>query len=45
MIGQSNNPQNLPITDGRGYFKYSEGVSYEGDWRNGKRHGYGYLKN
>lgn len=27
--------------DGKGIFKWRDGRIYEGDWKNGKMHGYG----
>ncbi|CDW89970.1 UNKNOWN [Stylonychia lemnae] len=45
MRGPSSNPHNDPIFNGYGYYKFSERVSYEGEWKNGKRHGLGYLMN
>ena len=29
--------------DGQGKYSYSDGASYEGEWKNGKRHGKGIL--
>ena len=29
--------------DGHGKYFYSDGASYEGEWKNGKRHGKGLL--
>jgi len=45
MRGIASNPLNEPILNGYGYYKFSERVSYEGEWKNGKRHGVGYLMN
>jgi hypothetical protein len=33
------------MIDGYGYYKFGNGLIYEGDFRNGKRYGKGYLKN
>lgn len=31
------------MQNGKGVFKYEEGSSYEGDWKNNQRHGYGTM--
>ena len=31
------------FADGQGKYSYSDGASYEGEWKNGKRHGKGIL--
>ena len=45
MKGHRSNPSNELIIDGYGYYQFSPTVSYEGEWKGGKRHGKGHLRN
>ena len=39
------NPENKPITEGKGYFEYSDDITYNGSWNQAKRNGIGLLVN
>ena len=44
-VNEEGNTQGAPIQNGKGSYKHADGSEYNGDWKDGKRHGYGIFKN
>ena len=42
-VNPTKNDKEAPPDDGEGMYKYPNGDVYVGEWRRGKRHGYGEL--
>lgn len=44
-VNEDGAAQGPPVLNGKGSYKHIDGSEYDGDWKDGKRHGYGIFKN
>ena len=44
-VNEDGTTQGPPVQNGKGSYKHIDGSEYDGDWKDGKRHGYGIFKN